>query len=87
MRTYDEMDLAIKYALRFGEIAIRKRFISREQLRDALEEQVANEQYLKLRPRKLIGEILYDHGSITQNQIEIVLQEIINYKQKHSKAF
>jgi len=86
MRTYDEMDLAIKYALRFGEIAIRKRFISREQLREALEEQVANEQYLRLKPRKLIGEILYDQGWITQNQIEIVLQEIANYKRKHSKA-
>jgi hypothetical protein len=63
-----------------------KRFISREQLREALEEKVFNEHYLKLKPRKLIGEILYDQGWITQNQIEIVLQEIANYRLKHSKA-
>ena len=72
------MDLAIKYALRFGEIAVRQGFISRQQLRESLEEQVSNESYLRLRPRKLIGEILFEQGWMNQNQIEIVLQEIAN---------
>lgn len=72
------MDLAIKYALRFGEIAVRQGFISRQQLRESLEEQVSNKSYLRLRPRKLIGEILFEQGWMNQNQIEIVLQEIAN---------
>jgi len=76
MTDHDEMDEAIKYALRFGETAIRKGFISRQQLREALEEQVSNEPYLRLRPHKLIGEILQEHGWITSAQIEIVLQEL-----------
>jgi hypothetical protein len=80
MRNNDEMDLAIKYALRFGEIAVRKGFISRQQLRESLEEQVSNESYLRLRPRRLIGEILFEQGWMNQNQIEIVLQEIANNK-------
>ena len=80
MRTYDEMDFVIKYALRFGEIAVRKGFISRYQLREALEEQVSNEPYLRYRPRKLIGEILLERGSMNQDQIEIVLQELANNK-------
>jgi hypothetical protein len=80
MRTYDEMDLAIKYALRFGEIAIRKGFISRYQLREALEEQVLNEPYLRFRPRKRIGEILAERGWMDQNQIEIVLKELAKNK-------
>jgi len=87
MRKYDEMDLAIMYGVRFGEIAIRRGFISRLQLKEALEEQISNEPYLRLRPRKLIGEILQEHGWITCAQIEIVLQEFTSIEQhwlKHS---
>ncbi|MBI4849878.1 MAG: hypothetical protein HY808_15110 [Nitrospirae bacterium] len=86
MRNNDEMDLAIKYALRFGEIAVRKGFISRQQLREALEEQVYNGSYLRLRPRKRIGEILFEQGWMNQNQIKIVLQELASNKRQHSKA-
>lgn len=80
------MDVAIKYALRFGEIAVRKGFINRLQLREALEEQVSNEPHLRLRPRKLIGEILSEQGSINQNQIEIVLQELAKNKNLRSET-
>jgi hypothetical protein len=80
MRTNDEMDLAIKYALRFGEIAVKKGYISRYQLREALEEQVLNEPFQKFRPRKLIGEILLEQGWMNQNQIEMVLQVLANSK-------
>jgi len=81
MREYDEMDVAVMYAVRFGEIAIRRGFISRLQLKEALEEQISNEPYLKLRPRKLIGEILQEHGWITSAQIEIVFQELTSGEQ------
>lgn len=86
MRTCDEMDIAIKYAIRFGEIAVRKGFISRQQFRDALEEQVSNEPYLRFRPRKLIGEILFEQGWMNQIQIKTVLQELSNNKRQHSNG-
>jgi hypothetical protein len=76
MSTYDEMDVAIKYDLRFGEIAVRKGFISKHQLRKALDEQISNEPHLRLRPRKFIGEILSELGLITQSQISVILKEM-----------
>jgi hypothetical protein len=76
MRISDDMDAAIKYAIRFGEIAVKKGFISKQQLREALEEQISNEPSLRLRPRKLIGEILSELGWITQSQISEVLKEM-----------
>lgn len=90
MRNYSEMDFAVHYALRFGEIAIRKGFITRQQLREALEEQLSNKSYLKLRPRKLIGEILCEHGYMIRAQIELVLKEMKRSKRhnpKHSDVF
>lgn len=76
MRISDDMGAAIKYAIRFGEIAVKKGFISKQQLREALEEQISNEPYLRLRPRKLIGEILSELGWMTQSQISVVLKEM-----------
>lgn len=76
MRNYSEIDHAVHYALRFGEVAVRKGFITRQQLREALEEQLSNKSYLRLRPRKLIGEILREQGLITSAQIEMVLEEL-----------
>jgi hypothetical protein len=68
----------IQYAFRFGEIAIKMGFISIHQLRDALDEQISNESYIRLRPRKPIGEIFLEKGIMTLNQVEMVLEEISN---------
>ena len=86
MRNYSEMDFAVHYALRFGEVAIRKGFITRQQLREALEEQLFNKSYLRLRPRKLIGEILREQGLMTSAQIEQVLEELARKKNQRSKV-
>jgi hypothetical protein len=67
---------AMQYAFRFGEVAIRLGFISIHQLRDALEEQISSESYMKLRPRKRIGEIFLEKGIMTPNQVEMVLEEM-----------
>lgn len=66
----------IQYAFHFGEIAIKLGFISIHQLREALEEQISNEPYIRLRPRKPIGEIFLEKGMMTPNQVEMVLEEI-----------
>lgn len=74
-------DIGVEYALRFGEIAIERGFITLSQLKEALAEQISNEPVARLRPRKLIGEILFEKGWITLHQIETVLQEIL--KNRH----
>ena len=76
----DELDSAIEYAFRFGEIAIMKGFITALQLEEALDEQVAHD--LSNDHHKLIGEILFEKGWMTQYQIAIVLEGLIKNK-KH----
>lgn len=67
---------AMKYALRFGKVAIDLGFLTREQLQDALIEQFSSDSSARLRPRKLIGEVLFEKGWITLSQIDQVLAEI-----------
>lgn len=84
MESDNQTDSEILYALRFGEIAILKGFITTSQLSEALEEQVSNDPSTRLRPHRLIGEILFEKGWITQNQIAIVLEELIKNARQHS---
>ena len=55
----------------FGYIAIEKRFINREQLREALDIQITEEN--KNGKHLFIGEILLDLNYLTLEQIEEVL--------------
>ena len=77
---YDSNDSEVQYALRFGEIAIQKGFITLNDLEEALVEQISADPSVKHRPRKMVGEILFDKGYITIYQIEIVLEEILKNK-------
>lgn len=56
---------------RFGTIAIEKGFITQEQLFEVLKIQVSDE--LEGNERRLVGQILYDKGHITTDQIDEVL--------------
>ena len=80
---YDSNDSGVLYALRFGEIAIHKGFITLNELEEALAEQISTDPSVRLRPRKMVGEILFEKGYITLNQIEMVLEEIFNDKSHH----
>ena len=71
-----ERDLAMRYASRFGEIAIRKGFVNARQVKEALAEQTIYHSFTGLRHHKLIGEILFENGWMTLIQIEHVLKEI-----------
>ncbi len=77
---YDSSDPEVKSALRFGEIAILKGFITISALEDALEEQIYTGPSGEHKPWKKIGEILFDKGHITIDQIEIVLKEMAGNK-------
>ncbi|RJQ47428.1 MAG: hypothetical protein C4538_05265 [Nitrospiraceae bacterium] len=80
MEHEDEKILAEKYALRFGQIAVDKGFVSSEQVRQALDIQMSVVNASRLRPHKLIGEILFEKGWMTMKQIENVLAEIFRDK-------
>ncbi len=77
---YDSGDSEVQYTLRFGEIAILKGFITHIDLEEALAAQISTYTSDELGPWKKVGEILFDKGYITLNQIEIVLEEITNNK-------
>jgi hypothetical protein len=64
------------YALRFGEIAVAKSFVTPSQVQEALAEQLSNEPSIRLRPPKLIGEILLEKGLMTHEQVLAVLKEL-----------
>jgi hypothetical protein len=64
------------YALRFGEVAVRKGFITASQVQEALLEQISTEPSIRLRPQKLIGEILLEKGFMTHEQVLTVLKEL-----------
>jgi hypothetical protein len=59
---------------RFGKIAVDMGFITSKQLKEAITEQV--EDNLAGKPHRPIGSILFEHGGITKEQIDIVLKEL-----------
>lgn len=77
---YDSDDPEVQYALRFGEVAIQKGFITINELQEALAEQISAGSSVNQRPPKKVGEILFDKGYMTISQIEIVLEEISKNK-------
>ena len=67
---------------RFGFLAVKKGFITQEQLINALGVQVREE--FESDSHRLLGEILYHQGVMTANQIEEVLKNIIEIEQESS---
>ena len=81
MEYISDKELSIKYAHLFGQIAVSMGFVNEEQVQEALTEQISCNSSSRLRPHKLIGEILFKSRWITLNQIEKVLEEITEDKQ------
>ncbi len=75
-----DRELSEKYCPRFGMIAIEKGFVTVEQVKTALSEQI--DDNLADRPHRLIGRILLDRGWITPQQIDIVLNELFKAEKK-----
>ncbi len=74
-------NLSEEHVPRFGKIAIDMRFVTAEQLTEALAEQA--EDSFSNKPHRLIGEILFEHGWITRDQINFVVLRL--FKQECSK--
>ena len=59
---------------RFGTIAVKKGFITEDQLKAAMMEQLEDD--LSGRDHRIIGAILYKKGWITWDQVDSVLKEL-----------
>ena len=59
---------------RFGAIAVQKGFVSVEQVKKAMADQIEDD--MNGREHRLLGTILYDNGAISESQIEMVLVEL-----------
>jgi hypothetical protein len=59
---------------RFGTIAVKKGFITEDQLKAAMMEQLEDNLYG--RDHRIIGAILYKKGWITYDQVDVVLKEL-----------
>ncbi len=71
MYSDQQREISRKYCPRFGEIAVEKGFITKEQLESALRMQRDDE--LAQRARRYLGVILFDRDWMTSEQIEEVL--------------
>ncbi len=69
-------NLSKQHNPRFGEIAVDMGFVTEEQLKEALVEQV--EDNLSSHPHRLIGYILFENGWITTKQFDNVLNILFN---------
>ena len=61
------------YLRRFGQVAIEKNFVTPEQVKEALIEQI--EDNLAQKPHRALGKILIDKGWMNAGQVEAVLIE------------
>jgi hypothetical protein len=69
-----DRELSQKYCPRFGQIAVEKGYVTSEQVKKAVSEQIDDD--ISGRPHRLIGRIFLDNGSMTPQQIETVLNEL-----------
>jgi hypothetical protein len=66
--------LTMTYCVRFAVIAVKKGFITVEQAKAALLEQIDDD--ISGEPHRLVGSILFEKGWITPEQIDMVLDEL-----------
>ena len=75
--SYDKR-LQQEYYPRSGHIAVKLKFITMEQLKTAMSDQIDDD--LNDRPHRFLGEILMDKGWITHDHLNIILDEL--YKEE-----
>jgi len=66
------------YYPRSGHVAVMLGFISEDQLKMAMNQQIEDD--LHERPHRFLGEILLDNGWITHDELNIILDEL--YKEE-----
>ena len=67
-------EISSKYNPRFGQISVEYGYVTSEQVKQALLEQIDDD--LNHRPHRLLGEIMLANGWMTVKQIEKVLNKL-----------
>lgn len=73
-RRKNDRNVAGEFCQRFGVAAAHRGFVTLEQVKQAMAEQIDDD--MNGREHRLLGSILYDRGWLTEDQIEMVLIEI-----------
>jgi len=68
-----------KFCPRFGMLAVEMGFVSVEQVREAMAEQVDDD--FGNRRHRLLGTILIDNGWMTFREVEMVLEKLLKLQQ------
>jgi len=68
-------EISTKYNPRFGQISVKNGYVTPEQVKQALGEQLDDD--LAGRPHRLLGQIMLDKGWMTAKQIKKVLTEML----------
>lgn len=74
-----EKRLLGKYCVRFGKLAVEMGYISQNQLFWAMQLQI--EEDLSNKPHKVIGQILFEQGWMTPQQIDRVMNRLFESKE------
>ena len=76
----DEMikEISQEYNPRFGQISVENGYVTTEQVKQALMEQLEDD--LAGRPHRLLGQIMLDKGWMTAKQIKKVLNQVLEKK-------
>jgi hypothetical protein len=69
-----------KFCPRFGMIAVEMGYVSVEQVREAMAEQIDDD--FANRPHRLLGTILVDRGWMTFREVEMVLEKLFKLQQQ-----
>jgi hypothetical protein len=75
-----DKEKAKTHRLRFGQIAVKMGFISGQQLKDAINEQIDDD--LAGRNHRFIGDILLEKQWINLEQVDIILDELFKEEMK-----
>jgi hypothetical protein len=77
-RRKSDTELTSGLCHRFGAIAVLKGFVTMDEVKAAIMEQVEDD--LSGREHQLLGNILFERGLITEDQIETVMLELQKQK-------
>jgi hypothetical protein len=70
-----KINSSLRYS-RFGQLAVKRGFVTIKQLDEALTEQIANDPCHRLRCRRRVGEIFFERGWMNSRQVQMVLDEL-----------
>ncbi len=74
MENHIDKGISRKYCSRFGVISVSNGFVTADQLKAALIAQA--DDNVSGRPHRLIGRIFFEKGWMTDEQIDVVLNEL-----------